>query len=435
MTGPGRWFAFVESNTTGTGREFCAAARARGLRPVLLTHDAGRYPYVAQDAVDTLTVDTGDERAVLAACAALDAAGAGDVAGDVGRGVAGGVAGIASSSEYFVALAARAAAALGLPAANGDAIARCRAKDAQRTALAEAGVPVPAFTPATTLDQAVSAADAIGHPVVLKPVSGSGSVGVRLCRDRAETRAWAAELLGRAADERGNTVPRRILVEEAVAGPEFSVETLDGTVVAVVAKHLGPAPHFVETGHDVPAPVPGATATALGATALRALTALGLGWGAAHTELRLTASGPVVIEVNPRLAGGMIPLAVRAATGVDLVDAVIARATGEPCQPAVRAAPAAGHAAVRFLSARRQGRVTAVTGLSAAAASPGVVAATATTAPGRQVRLTHSFADRLACVVAAGPDTPAAARHALAALDLIGIDMQTATTTTVERRP
>ncbi|MGV9897217.1 hypothetical protein ACWDVV_23645, partial [Streptomyces tendae] len=49
-----RWFAFLESNTTGTGREFCARARARGLRPVLLTRDAARYPYVTEDAVDTL---------------------------------------------------------------------------------------------------------------------------------------------------------------------------------------------------------------------------------------------------------------------------------------------------------------------------------------------------------------------------------------------
>ncbi|MGP3969980.1 ATP-grasp domain-containing protein [Streptomyces sp. 6N223] len=414
MNEPGRWFAFVESNTTGTGREFCAAARSRGLRPVLLTRDPGRYPYAAQDAIDTRTVDTGDGRAVLAASSAL----ADDAEG-------GGLAGIASSSEYFVSLAAKAAAALGLPAADGDAIARCRAKDTQRAALAAAGVPVPDHRPADTLADALRAAGEIGHPVVVKPVSGSGSVGVRLCRDRNETRAWAVELLDRAADERGNAVPRRILVEAAVAGPEFSVETFDGEVVAVVAKHLGPAPYFVETGHDVPAPVPAPMAAALGDTALRALTALGLGWGAAHTELRWSPAGPVVIEVNPRLAGGMIPVAVRAATGVDLVDAVIARAAGRWRPPA---APGAGHAAVRFVRAREEGRVTSVTGLDAAAAAPGVVAATATAAAGREVRLTHSFADRLACVVATGPDTEGAAARALAAARLISIDIETATT-------
>ncbi|MFF2026837.1 ATP-grasp domain-containing protein [Streptomyces sp. NPDC058171] len=401
---PGRWFAFLESNTTGTGREFCATARARGLRPVLLTRDPGRYPYVAQDDVDTRLLDTSDLSAVLDTCAALAADG--------------GLAAIASSSEYFVSAAARAAAAFGLPGPDGEAVARCRDKEVQRRALAAGGVAVPAFRAVDQVTGAVRAADAIGHPVVLKPVSGSGSVGVRLCRDRAATEQWAGELLGPVTHERGNAVPTRILVEAAVAGPEFSVETIGGDVVAIVAKHLGPEPHFVETGHDVPAPVPDATAAALGATALKALAALGLGWGAAHTELRLTPEGPVVIEVNPRLAGGMIPVAVRAAAGVDLVDTVVALAAGQ--DPAPEGA-GAGHAAVRFLLAAREGRITAVDGVEVAATAPGVVAVTTSTAAGRTVRLTHSFQDRLSCVVATGCDAERAARHAMDAVRLIDV--------------
>ncbi|MBT2400079.1 ATP-grasp domain-containing protein [Streptomyces sp. ISL-100] len=418
-TGPGRpWLAFLESNTTGTGREFCAAARARGFRPVLLTRDPGRYPYVSQDGVATRVLDTGDLSAVLDACAALVADG--------------GLAGVVSSSEYFVSAAAHAAAKLALPAADGDAVARCRDKEAQRLALETGGVPVPAFVAVDDVEKAVRAADAIGHPVVLKPVSGSGSVGVRLCRDPDETRSWAGELLGRATDERGNPLPTRILVEAAVTGPEFSVETFDGAVVAVVAKHLGPQPYFVETGHDVPAPVPHATAAALGDTALRALSALGLGWGAAHTELRMSADGPVVIEVNPRLAGGMIPVAVRAATGVDLVDAVIARAAGQTPAPA---ASGAGHAAVRFVRAEKEGRIAAVDGVQAAAAAPGVVAATAGTAAGRTVRITHSFQDRLGCVVATGPDADRAVRRAEAATRLISVRLENPATPEEPRIP
>ncbi|MFC9133187.1 ATP-grasp domain-containing protein [Streptomyces sp. NPDC057099] len=403
---PGPWFAFLESNTTGTGREFCATARARGMRPVLLTRDPDRYPYADQDGVDTRILDTGDLPAVLDACAALAADG--------------GLAAIASSSEYFVAAAADAAAKSGLPGPDGDAVTRCRDKDAQRRALAAAGVPVPAFRAVEGVAEALAAADEIGHPVVLKPVSGSGSTGVRLCRDRSETEHWARELLGRATDERGNRVPTRFLVEEAVDGPEFSVESFDGTVVAVVAKHLGAEPYFVETGHDVPARVPVAIAEALGDTALRSLAALGLGWGAAHTELRLSDQGPVVIEVNPRLAGGMIPVAVRAATGVDLVAAVIDRAAGHT--PALTVS-IAGHAAVRFLRAEREGRVTAVDGTEAAAAAPGVVAVTTGTAAGRAIRITHSFQDRLACVVATGPDAERAAERADTATRLIAVHL------------
>ncbi|QDL68853.1 ATP-grasp domain-containing protein [Streptomyces malaysiensis subsp. malaysiensis] len=403
----GRWLAFVESNTTGTGREFCAAARARGLRPVLLTRDPGRYVYVEQDGIDTRLLDTGDLAAVVDCCAGLVADG--------------GLAGVASSSEYFVSTAARAAAKLGLPAADGDAIARCRDKETQADALAAAGVPVPDSTAVGEVADAVRAADRIGHPVVLKPVLGSGSVGVRLCRDREETRRWAEELLSRSTDERGNPVPARILVQEAVEGPEFSVETFDNAVVTAVAKHIGPRPYFVETGHEVPAPVPDATAAALADTALRALAALGLGWGAAHTELRMSAHGPVVIEVNPRLAGGMIPVAVRAALGVDLVDAVIARAAGQSRTPA---RPGRLHAAVRFLRNEREGRVTDIGGVEAARAAPGVVAVAIGTAPGRTVRVTNTFQDRLGCVVATGTDGEQAGDRAAAAARLIRIELE-----------
>ncbi|WP_329391724.1 ATP-grasp domain-containing protein (plasmid) [Streptomyces sp. NBC_01351] len=395
MSAGGGWFAFLESNTTGTGRDFCAAARARGMRPVLLSRDPGRYPYAVLDGIDTVVLDTSDPQAVLEACTRLD-----PVA-------------IASSSEYFVALAARTAAKLGLPGPDGDAVERCRSKDAQRSVHAAAGVPVPAFAAVTGAAEAAGAAERIGFPVVLKPVSGSGSVGVRLCADAAQARAWAERLLSDGS--------ATVLVEEAVSGPEFSVETFDGEVVAVVAKHVGAEPYFVETGHDVPAPVPAATAAELGAVAVRAVGALGLGYGAAHTELRLGPGGPVVIEVNPRLAGGMIPVAVKAATGVDLVDRVVARAAGLPA--AVRGA-AAGHAAVRFVRLAGEGRVAAVAGLADAAAAPGVAAVTASTAVGRELRVTHSFQDRLACVVAAGPDTATAARRASAAAALIDITVE-----------
>ncbi|MGP3953683.1 ATP-grasp domain-containing protein [Streptomyces sp. 7N604] len=404
--GKTRWFAFVESNTTGTGRQFCAAARARGMRPVLLAKDPDRYPYAAEDGIATVALDTGDIDAVLAAC------------GELSEGA--GLEGITSSSEYFVATAARAARKLGLPAPDGDAIARCRHKSTQRALLAGAGVPVPAFRAVEEAAGAVHAAEEIGYPVVVKPVSGSGSVGVRLCRDRGEVRQWADGLLSRTGDERGAPVARQILVEAAARGPEFSVETFDSGVVAVVGKHTGSEPFFVETGHDVPAPVPPDRRARLGETAVAALGALGLGWGAAHTELRWTARGPVVIEVNPRLAGGMIPAAVRAAAGIDLVDAVIARASGGEPAPA---GPGEGHAAIRFLMASGTGRVASVAGVEEAAAAPGVVQARTSAAPGSTVRLTHSFQDRLGYALAVGADTGEAGRRAESAVRLIRIEL------------
>ncbi|MEU6298727.1 ATP-grasp domain-containing protein [Streptomyces erythrochromogenes] len=389
------WLALVESNTTGTGRRFCAAARARGYRPVVLTRDPTRYPYVALDHVETLVVDTSDPSAVLDAC------------GDLAEGA--GLAGVTSSSEYFIAVAAAAAEKFGLPAADPRAIEQCRDKTRQRIVLANAGVAVPRFAEVTDAASAVRTAAAFGLPVVVKPVSGSGSIGVRLCTTEGDVESWAGELFATA----GTNGRGRILVEEYVDGQEYSVETFDLTAVAVVGKHLGPAPHFVEVGHDFPAPSNTDDREQLTDTALRALSALGLGWGAAHTELRMSVRGPVVIEVNPRLAGGMIPTMVQSAGGLDLVDAVIARSVGRDASLRLTRN---GHGAIRFLVARRPGVVSHVSELPHPDDTPGLVTASFNVSPGDRVEMTHSFRDRLGYAITTGGSTDEAGRAASRAL-------------------
>lgn len=396
----------VESNTTGSGREFCAAARRRGLHPVVLAIDPGRYPYLAEDGVEARVVATADDAAVVAHCRRIDD-----------------VVGVTSSSEYFVAAAARAAGALGLPAPDPRAVGDCRHKDRQRRRLAAAGVPVPAFRVASTPAAAADAARDLGPPVVVKPTTGSGSAGVRLCATEAEVRRHAARLLASTENERGQPLPAIVLVEGFLDAPELSVETFDGEPVAVLAKHLGPKPYFVETGHDCPAPLDARAAAEVRAVARRAVHALGVGWGAAHTELRLTPDGPVVVEVNARLAGGMIPTLVRLAHGADLVDALVARACGQREPPA----PVDGAcAAIRFVQARGDGVVVDVSGIERARRVPGVALGEVTTQVGADVRVTRSFRDRLGYVVATGRDVDTAARRAAAAASLIRIEARRA---------
>jgi len=402
------WFALVESNTTGSGRQFCQVAAARGLRPVVLAHDPGRYPYLAEDGIEHVRCDSSDPAAVFAVCDKLAA----DPAG---------LAGVTSSSEYFIALAARSAERLGLPAADGAAIERARRKDLQRAVLSQAGVPVPRYVAADSEQAAVRAAARIGFPVVVKPVTGSGSVGVTLCHDADRVRQCSRELLGATRNERGLAMPSLVLVEQYVTGREFSVELFAGEVVGVLAKHLGTAPYFVETGHDFPAALPPGEERALIDTARAAVSALGVGWGATHTELRLSDAGAFVIEVNPRLAGGMIPSLLRAVTGRDVIDLAVARSTGEP--PGPRQDARGSHAAIRFLLAPRDGLLTAVSGLDEASRADGVEAVQVTARLGANLATTHSFQDRIGYAIAVGPDAATAAGRARDALRLIRLEI------------
>jgi S-sulfo-L-cysteine synthase (3-phospho-L-serine-dependent) len=392
----------VESNTTGTGRLFARAARELGLEPILLASDPARYPFAAEDGVRTLRVETGDGVAVAAACRELD----------------GSVAGVTSSSEYFIGTAAAVALVLGLDAPDPAAIHAARDKGVQRAVLARAGVPIPQFEVAASKAEAAAACRRIGPPVVVKPVAGTGSVGVSLCNGADAVKARAAELLAVEVNERGMPVPRQILVERFVGGPEYSVEILDRAVAGITRKHLGTPPRFVETGHDFPAPLSGRDAGALERAALAALDALGLTLGPAHVELRLEDGEPYLIEVNPRLAGGFIPELVRRSRGVDLIRGVVARAAGRD----VSLVPVREDAvSIRFVVADAPAVV--VEGDKAARRAgreDGVLDATIYLRPGTRVVPHGDFRDRVGHVIARGgnsEESGAAADRALRTLE------------------
>src|SRR5919205_736795 len=78
------------------------------------------------------------------------------------------------------------------------------------------GIPVPAGRPATTVDEAVTAADAVGYPCVVKAqvqIGGRGKLrGIKEAQSRGEGREHAAAILG--MDIRGLRV-HEVWIEEA----------------------------------------------------------------------------------------------------------------------------------------------------------------------------------------------------------------------------
>lgn len=390
----------VESNTTGTGRLFPAAARDLGLHPVLLASNPARYS--SAGGAEIVETDTDSPEAVIEACRRL---------GATGR-----IAGITTSSDYFVATASAAAAAFGLPGHAPEAVTSVQDKGVQRRLLADGGVRVPPFTVAATVDQVVRAAAEIGYPVVVKPVTGSGSIGVHLCADAAETARHATAVLARGHNERGRPVPRRVTVEEFVTGTEYSVEVLNGAVVGITRKHLGALPLFVETGHDFPADLNLAANAAAATAATDAVRVLGLTLGPAHVELRMDDDEPVVIEVNPRLAGGWIPRLVLEATGVDLIRETVKAFCGRATDVDTTAR---GGAAIRFVLAPESGVLRRFDGITEARGMPGVLDVEAYRAPGTEIAVAGDFRDRIGHVLARGDSAADAAAAATSAVGRI----------------
>ncbi|GAA3716110.1 pyridoxal-phosphate dependent enzyme [Streptomyces tremellae] len=380
---------FLESNTTGTGMLALRTAVRLGFEPVLLAKDPARYAGVDGTGCVTAVCDTESDADVLGAV--RKAAGARTVAGST------------TTSDFYLEGTARLAAALGLPGHAPRTVAVCRDKSLTRRALRDAGVPQPAFAVVGDPAEAAGAVASVGLPCVVKPVDGSGSQDVLWCEEAGAAAEHAARVLAVTENVRGQATARRVLIEQYVRGPEFSVEMFcdkgEAVCVGVTQRTATALPYFVETGHLFPAALPSAARDELAESARQALKAVGFDRGPAHVEVRMTDTGPAVIEINARLAGGMIPELVRTATGIDLVEQQVRAAAGYPVR---LSADRSRHAGIRFLTARRAGRLAAVTGTAEAERVPGVERVVTTASPGRAVRPPRDAYDRLGYVIASG---------------------------------
>ncbi|MDK1378249.1 MULTISPECIES: acetyl-CoA carboxylase biotin carboxylase subunit family protein [unclassified Sinorhizobium] len=342
----------VEGNRTGTSELYVRAAQRLGLHPITLSADPAQYGYLAAEGIEAIRVDTNNLDELIGECSRLSATYD--------------IAGITCAREKFYATVGKLCRYFDLPGPNPASIEQCCDKFAQRQLLANARVPVPAYRVAENAADVERFAAEIGLPVILKPTAGSGSIGVRLCRNVNELAEHTKYLLeGR---DIWRTSPR-VLVEEFAQGPYYSVDIMGNEIVGVAAADFGPPPHFIFHEFTLPARLTENEHAHIADVSRNCLRALGLGWGPTNIELRWTKIGPVVIEVNPRLAGTPDPQLVQAAYGIDLITEHIKLVIGQECNLRRRHSQTA---AARFLVPDRDGTLDWIEGGLQAEAVPGV---------------------------------------------------------------
>jgi S-sulfo-L-cysteine synthase (3-phospho-L-serine-dependent) len=401
----------VETQHSPLGLRPLSAARHLGAQAVFVTRDLRRY--VHDGSPLTALPDLADE--VIEA----DTTDPAVIAGLLRPGD-----GVCTVTDYSLEVVAEAADLAGLPGLDPAAARAARNKLATREACVRAGVPVPRFAWALTVSQAQEAAAAIGYPCVVKPLTDAGSIGVALCRNSEALEQAARQLLAVVTDYRGQPRPAGILVEEYLVGPEVSVESVvaDGrrSVLGVTDKKLGPHPYFAELGQDFPSLLPTAAQRACTEAATAALDAIGHDFGAAHVEVKLTAAGPFLVEVNARPAGALITALIEESTGIDLVLQVARLHLGQRADLTVTRHCGA---ASRHLAAPADGVVRAVHGLDLARMVPGTSEVAVYVSPGDRVRVPRNNADTLGHVVAVGETAGAAARSADTAIGQLSVEV------------
>ncbi|MBO4250837.1 MAG: ATP-grasp domain-containing protein [Paludibacteraceae bacterium] len=219
---------------------------------------------------------------------------------------------------------------MGLPGNTYEAAVRAHDKHQMREALVAAGVDCPKYIVESQKSKVESTG--LELPLIVKPSDRSGSLGVKKIEqwEDLEAAVQEAEKLSIAGEA---------LVEEYIDGREISVETISQHGqhfdLQITDKVTTGAPHFVELAHHQPSSLPEEVQARIFTITHRALDALGLTDGAAHSEYKITASDRIVVmEIGGRMGGDFIGShLVRLSTGYDFLQGVIEVALGQPIHP------------------------------------------------------------------------------------------------------
>lgn len=308
---------------------------------------------------------------------------------------------VAGFREFSLPAVAAVAKELTIPSVPGPVDTLCMNKVSVRRLLNADGCRPVRYRACNSIDDLRVFAESIGYPVILKPADGTASVGVYLV-DRADIlqTAWAY------CANTGSPIP--YLAEEVLTGMEVSVEIRSSggrhEAVAVTEKLTTGAPHYVETGHIVPARLPTRGRTIVADEAIRAVQVIGHRDGPSHVEVILTEEGPAIVEINRRLGGDNIFELVRLATGRDILRESLGDAVGEDAVGMTAGCATSRAAAVRFLHADQPVRVNDANGLLMHSRFPEVIRTVVKRSDTGLLPAARSSDDRCGYLMLVGPN-------------------------------
>ena len=216
-----------------------------------------------------------------------------------------------------------------------------------RNLMEQAGVPVSPGTrePVTDVDAAVSEAERIGYPVMVKAAGGGGGIGMGAAADEAGLRAAFETARSRA--ERFFGSPAILLERYVERARHVEVQILglaDGRVIALGERDCSVQRRHQKVAEETPSPgVSAGLREQMLAAAVQAGEAVGYrGAGTVECLVDAEAGSFVFLEMNTRLQ--VEHPVTELVTGIDLVEQQFLIAAGEPPSFEPGAVRPAGHA-------------------------------------------------------------------------------------------
>jgi biotin carboxylase len=327
-------------------------------------------------------------------------------------------------NEYCVPAYAVVTKRLNKKGNSPEAALAARNKTNMREALNISSINCPKSQTFSNIADILNYSDTFKYPVVVKPPDMACSMFVKLVYNKEQLLDLAKKIFSRTDNLIDYPLDNRVLVEEYVHGPEFSVELFleNGQLkfASVTEKYKGSIPFFVELGHVVPSSITTNEQNQLLINAAyKAALGVGLMMGPMHIEIVLTDTGPSIIEIAARLGGGQIMELLRIAWNIDLPLTTIYQAFGYSWGSKQYSDSVRG-AAIRFITAD-PGRVIDIVGIENAKKKNGVINVTLDVEQGDYVNPVKDNEGRVGHVIAIGKNSKIAKRRAWESANLIKI--------------
>lgn len=190
---------------------------------------------------------------------------------------------------------------LGLIANKYEDSLKCTNKFEMRKAFEKANIYVPKYERVKNIKEIKS----LSYPKIVKPTDRSGSRAIALVNNEEE-------LISAINNAVENSFEKYAIVEDVILGDrEYSCETISENgkhyILAVTKKYTTGFPKCIETGHIQPSDLNENEIKKLRDIIPKALDALNIKYGPAHTEFKIDKnSNIVIIEIGARMGGDCI---------------------------------------------------------------------------------------------------------------------------------
>nr|XP_033775886.1 carnosine synthase 1 isoform X2 [Geotrypetes seraphini] len=168
----------------------------------------------------------------------------------------------------------------------------------------------------------------ISFPGVMKLEYGAGAVGVKLVENAEQCQQHFEKISNDLREDTdypgiGLGIGNAMLLMEYVSGTEHDVDVIiyDGRLMGAFVSDNGPTrvPYFTETAANMPTYLPPDKEAQLVMAAYQCCMGCGLVDGVFNVELKLTPTGPKLIEINPRMGGFYLRDWIQEIYGVDIM--------------------------------------------------------------------------------------------------------------------